>query len=772
MTNDRSKMPPLGPLSRIRRVITESMLARILHPRTLFDTGVLVVIGLAFGLLRNRRMREQNQIQVLAEQARIAAHSAERRIQAFRALNDVAEAATRGDELAALARHAIGHACELLEVDGASIFVWNPDREVLVPFEADNSTNLNPLGELRSGQSASGRAFALGAPCVIEDYHNSDAKTPWGVARGTQSLAAVPIISQDRPIGALSVRSLTRRTFDSEHMQLLSLFASQIGPALEAADQRSVRGRAEKELRASEARYRQLFDDAPIGYHELDSDGCITRVNETELAMLGYTREEMLGRPIFEFIVNAEVEIAKVMYQRKLQSTGPMASFERRYRRRNGTEIPLLLEDRILRDENGNGIGVRTTLQDISALKLVEEKIRAADILKSEFVSLVSHELRTPLTSIKGYVDLLTAGEVGDMEEEQLEFLHIIKSNADRLVALINDLLDVSRIESGKLELQYRTTDLAQLVKNVASSMRPQIDEKRQKLVVEVPDREVIGNVDPDRITQVVTNLLSNAHKYTPAGGQLSMIVRVNGPEFQLDVIDSGVGLSEDDLTHLFGRFWRAHNSATREVGGTGLGLMITKSLIEMHGGAISVASTPDVGSAFTVKLPVMGSSADLAGTVETQPRDEPRSATSSTRGERILVVEDEPEIAQLIRRYLENGGYTVLIATNGVAALKMAREEQPDLITLDILLPGADGFTVLDWLRKDPLTSSIAVVVLSITEDSLRGRTLGAADYITKPVDQGELLYRVGVILERNLACQILVPSTETNELTPLSSP
>lgn len=226
------------------------------------------------------------------------------------------------------------------------------------------------------------------------------------------------------------------------------------------------------------------------------------------------------------------------------------------------------------------GLGRLYVLRDVT-------REREVDRMKSEFVALVSHELRTPLTSIKGYVDLLLDGEVGPLEDEQLEFLHVVKNNADRLVSLINDLLDVSRIESGKIELRPEPLHLDRVVRSVVATLHPQMEAKQQQLSLGLPASlpRVLG--EADRVTQVLMNLLSNAHKYTPKGGSITVTMRADGTMVHVDVRDTGIGLTTHEQQQLFTKFFRAKNRTTDEVGGTGLGLVITRSIVEMHGGTI-----------------------------------------------------------------------------------------------------------------------------------------------------------------------------------------
>jgi PAS domain S-box-containing protein len=230
---------------------------------------------------------------------------------------------------------------------------------------------------------------------------------------------------------------------------------------------------------------------------------------------------------------------------------------------------------------------------------------REVERMKSEFVSLVSHELRTPLTSIRGYVDMLLEGDAGEIKEEQADFLHVIKRNTERLTILVNELLDVSRIEAGAIKLNLAPLDIATSIREVVESIRPQIESKKQTIDVILPGDLPAVMADANRITQIFTNLISNAHKYTPEEGVISVIVHLEKKNLRIDVNDTGIGLTKEEQNKLFTKFFRADNPYTQKIGGAGLGLWITRSLVEMHGGEIHVSSTHGKGSKFSLSLPL-----------------------------------------------------------------------------------------------------------------------------------------------------------------------
>ncbi|HEY8600738.1 MAG TPA: PAS domain S-box protein [Thermomicrobiales bacterium] len=407
-----------------------------------------------------------------------------------------------------------------------------------------------------------------------------------------------------------------------------------------------------------------------------------------------------------------------------------------------------------VQSEGGGFLGRLYVFRDVT-------REREADRLKSDFISLVSHELRTPLTSIKGFVDLLLDGEAGAVGDEQREFLEIVSSNADRLVLLINDILDISRIESGRASLSRRSLDLARLIRGVAGSLRSQIEAKALTLTLDLPPDLPAVSGDTDRVQQILSNLLSNAYKYTPRGGTLAIEATRQGRTVRVAIRDSGIGLSPDEQSQVFTKFFRARNRLTQESGGTGLGLPITRSLVEMHGGEMTLSSVPGKGSTFSFTLPLA------------QEASRPRvAATPTYRGGTILVAEAEHDIAALLGRYLERAGYRVVTANDTPTALHLAGQAHPDLITVDDSLLDAGGKTLLHRLKGNDTTGAIPIVVISIHDDSERQRRLGADAILPKPVDEQALLASVRAILARNepQSHHILVADGDTERRTILA--
>jgi PAS domain S-box-containing protein len=339
-----------------------------------------------------------------------------------------------------------------------------------------------------------------------------------------------------------------------------------------------------------------------------DRDGNIEWINPAFTRLTGYTSEEVLGKN-HRLLKSGEQDTTYYQHLWQTILVGEVWQGELINRRKDGTTYVEEAAIAPVRGASGQIANFIAIKQDITGRKEV-------DRMKSEFVALVSHELRTPLTSIKGYVDLLLQGDVSNVAEQQ-DYLRIIRSNTHRLVDLINDLLDIARIESGEIEPKRVPLDIAALIRVVADALRPQIGAKRQHLILDLAADLPAVPGDADRVVQIIANLLSNAHKYTLEGGTITVSCsKFRAPScgdanlgpgtwnVELTVTDTGIGLTPGEQAQLFKRFYRARNEATKDVGGTGLGLAITKTLVEMHGGQITVTSAPGQGSTFSVTLP------------------------------------------------------------------------------------------------------------------------------------------------------------------------
>lgn len=380
-----------------------------------------------------------------------------------------------------------------------------------------------------------------------------------------------------------------------------------------------------------------------------------------------------------------------------------------------------------LHDEGGASvIGRIIALRDVT-------RERELDKMKTDFISVVSHELRTPLTSIKGYTDLLLSGAAGETGELQREFLGIIQGSTTRLSNLINDILDISRIESGRIDIKHEPIDYRKIVADSLRLMHAHADEKQIVMDASLPEIMPLVSGDADKVTQVVTNLISNALKYTPPGGWIKVLLEVTGDaNVTTCVADSGIGIGAEDQKKLFQKFFRADNTSTREAGGTGLGLVIAKSIIELLGGAIWVESEVGKGSKFFFTLPL--------SVGEDVPPPEAYALPERGIG-LVMVADDDAYVRGLVQHHLHRRGYGTLSVGTAAEALQKARQHKPDAITLDILMPEMEGFHLLRSLKQDPATAAIPVVIISMVGDPARGGlSLGAVSFVRTPPDEDAL--------------------------------
>ena len=384
----------------------------------------------------------------------------------------------------------------------------------------------------------------------------------------------------------------------------------------------------------------------------------------------------------------------------------------------------------------------------ITELENSNKELFDANQAKSAFLANMSHELRTPLNAIIGYSELLE--EVADemnLEEEISPDLQKIHSSGKHLLAIINDILDLSKIEAGKMEFYKQNCDLEVLVNEVVSTVQPIIDKNSN--VLEVLRETELGsiNVDITRLRQVLFNLLSNASKFTENGKVSFIVNRETSDEtdwINLIIMDTGIGMNSDQIAELFESFSQVHPQNIIKYGGTGLGLAISKRICEMMGGDILVESVIGEGSKFSVRLPVKHidekkaqNTDSFASTMSFPIQDPDNKSDSSGHENIILVIDDDPMVHTQMRRAFEKEGYRIVTATDGEKGLALARKLHPTLITLDILMPGMDGWTVLTELKADSEMANIPVFVISMVDNENKGYSLGASEYLTKPIDR-----------------------------------
>jgi CheY-like chemotaxis protein/nitrogen-specific signal transduction histidine kinase len=401
-------------------------------------------------------------------------------------------------------------------------------------------------------------------------------------------------------------------------------------------------------------------------------------------------------------------------------------------------------------------------IQNARLFHEIEEKSRElaeASQHKSQFLANMSHELRTPLNAIIGVTEMLR--EDAEAANQDLEPLDRVLGAGRHLLALINDILDLSKIEAGRMELHLESFPLAPVIEEVAKTMEPMAAKNHNRIVVDC--RPNLGTVHADqiRIRQTLLNLASNANKFTE-NGSVTIAAQsqwLDGRDWIIiSVADTGIGMTAEQMGKLFQEFSQADASTTRKYGGTGLGLSISKRFCQMMGGDITVESAPGRGSTFTIRLPRTVQISQVPTRVTEPPVAFTRPLGAGEQEPLILVVDDDTTVRELVKRHLERSGFAVVTAGSGQEGLRLVRELRPSVVTLDIMMPDLDGWTVLAAIKGDPVLASIPVVLMSIVDQKNRGYALGAADYLVKPVDRIKLVETLTSICGSTSGCALLV--------------
>jgi PAS domain S-box-containing protein len=491
------------------------------------------------------------------------------------------------------------------------------------------------------------------------------------------------------------------------------------------------------DLAMSEQRSRAVVANIVDGVISINDRGIIETVNSAVEGIFQYSAEELIGRNV-RILAAQPHQRAHDRYIANYLRTGEAKIIgkgrEVEGQRKDGGTFPMELS---IAEFN-----IHDRRMFLGVVRDITER-KEIDKAKSEFISTVSHELRTPLTSIKGSLGLVRSGAIGDLPKKMRSMLDIAYNNSDRLVALINDILDIEKFEANKMDFHMKPTEVVSLVDEAIEANKGYADEHNVTFIRSGSDEEALVEGDRDRLMQVLSNLMSNAAKFSPDGERVELSVTHHDENIRIAVRDFGPGIPEDFRDAIFEKFTQSDSSDTRQEGGTGLGLSITKLIVGRHGGTLWFNTETGKGTTFYVDLP------ELANPGEELPLE-----TAGKGQYRILICEDEADIATLLKLMFEKAGYRSSVARTANQAKQLLEEGDYDAMTLDLGLPDQDGISLLQELRRKPKTQDLPVIVVSVTaregQQELNGNAIGVIDWIQKPIEESLLIDRLAFVLSQ----------------------
>ncbi len=595
-----------------------------------------------------------------------------------------------------------------------------------------------------------------------------------------KNIGSFPLLLKDKLLGVLVLASL--KEYSGEVLDFINNVNVQISVAISNTKAfELVQEQAEKlkkqgaKLIERETYLSTILDNTVDGIITINERGIIESFNHAAERIFGYMAPEVVGKNInmlqpepyrsnhdgyIRNYLNTGVKKVigvgrEVVGQRKDGSTFPLelsvsevfvnekrvfTGLVRDITQRKETEEELKCINEELQNQAEE---LREQANELKKGKLAMEQknreVTKANRTKSEFLANMSHELRTPLNSIIGFSEVLEDQTFGELNVKQKKYVNNIRTSGVLLLQLINDILDLSKVESGKMELNYEEFSLPDAIKESHIIMKTQMDKKNISYKMEVDEQLSFIKADRKKFKQIMHNILSNAVKFTPAGGKIAVTAKRADEFVEISVKDTGIGIKPEDQERIFDEFQQIDSKASREYEGTGLGLSLTRRFVVLHGGEICVESKPGKGSTFAFTIPLKLK--EKSSEVKSLPLKNSDEIKEKREGSLILVVEDDPRSGELLQLFLKQKGYQTATAVNGYEAVKKAKELRPLAITLDINLPGKDGWAVLTELKQMHETKDIPVIIISILEDRERGFHLGAVDFLIKPINKRDLL-------------------------------
>lgn len=638
---------------------------------------------------------------------------------------------------------------------------------------------------------------------------------------GIKSLVCVPLIANEEIIGILYIDDFAPRQWTVREIDFLTLLSIQAGYAIE-------KFKLIETITNTQQYLKSIIDTTVAIVITTDKEGNIVEFNKGAETALGYSRDEVIGKHIemLWFDPNERRQIIETMKMTgKSYSTNDVV-----LKTKDNTLIDINLTISFLTDTEGNFAGTVGISKDITERKRLEKalhertlelqelnskleekviertqelakankELEKSNKLKSQFIANMSHELRTPLNSILGFSELLSTETFGTLNAKQKRYIQNIYNSGSHLLQLINNVLDIAKIESGKMELFIENFPVQSAIAEVNTVLLPLAKKKNQTIIVNLPDTSINISADKTKFKQILYNLISNAIKFTEEGGTITIDTqKIDCQEvplfkdidesilndykcLRLSVTDTGIGIKKEDYERIFNEFEQVDGSHSRKYEGSGLGLSLTKKLVEMHGGEITVQSVEGQGSTFTVILPPY-EALNVITLKETpnesieQPQEPPLDEAlqiflpSKKDPPLILIIEDDRSTSEVITLYLAKEGYRLAHVYNGKDAIPKIKELKPFAVILDIMLPDKDGWEILQEIKLDPETKDIPVIISSIVDNKSLGFALGATDYLIKPLDKTQLLQKVNelsVVSKRSDVITILCIDDNTDTL------
>jgi PAS domain S-box-containing protein len=735
----------------------EALMAAPLHARGEVIGGIAMWRSHKDGLFTDN---ELDFLVSVARQAAIAIESArlymetQKRAEEMSALAAVGRDISATLEPGAVLERIASHARELLAADTSAVYLPDPGDQTLQAIVAIGEIADEIKADvIQSGEGIIGDLYSRGAAEVINDtaVDPRGRQIPGTADIPEERLMIAPLLSGERVNGMMAVwRSGPGELFTNEHLRFLRGLAQQAAIAIENA-------RLFTEIRRQKQYFEALVQSSPAAILTIDMEGKGETWNPAAERLFGYSEIEAVGQSVDSLVASADSIHSEALEFNQLVSAGESVRAITQRTRKDGklVDVELFTQPVVVDEEQVGMIAIYHDITEIFQARRQAEEARQeaefaredaerANAAKSTFLANMSHELRTPLNAIIGFTRIVKRKAKDALPQKQIDNLDKVLISAEHLLGLINTILDISKIEAGRMDVQSSTFNANNLIGVCATTAQPLV-KTGVRLEVDVNDDLPPVYSDQDKLKQVLLNLLSNAAKFTHEG-TITVTACRRDDMLEIDVSDTGIGISTDDLGRVFEEFQQADSGTTRQYGGTGLGLPISRQLARLLGGDLVATSKAGEGSTFTITIPLhygeemqpVEKVKELEAVAGVIDELKPISAVDHPL---ILAIDDDPDVVYLLQEDLGDAGYEVIGSMSGEEGMKKALELKPLAITLDIMMPQKDGWQVLHELKTHPDTRAIPVIMLSIVDKKALGYQLGAADYLVKPLDSQEVL-------------------------------